>query len=125
MIPPRKARNNVLSQQAHNFFLMFWDYLKKLNNKRKSGSNTISADTWVEHFSSLNKKDPALDPSASDYCKMVEREVEDLLGGRVNDHCPFLDKEFTVSEIEWGIKQLKKGKSSGLDAISNDIIKAC
>jgi Fe-S-cluster containining protein len=93
----------------------FWGHLKKLNNKLKSTSNnTISADTWTNHFSVINKKDPALNPITSDYCNNVEREVEYILKNRLkHDNCVFLDKPFTLSEVKCGLKRLKKGKASG------------
>ena len=38
--------------------------------------------------------------------------------------CEVLDREFTLSEIEDGIKRLKPGKASALDVVSNDLLKA-
>ena len=35
---------------------------------------------------------------------------------------PDYGQEFTIAEIVKGIRSLKKGKSSALDAISNDIL---
>jgi len=40
----------------------------------------------------------------------------------VGDSCPIMDREFSLGEILNGITFLKTGKSSALDAISNDIL---
>ena len=104
----------------------FWDHLKKLNNKLKSSNNnTIPADVWVDHFSSLNKKDPSMNPQVSDYCKNVESEVNSLLSDRIGYENCVLDKPFLLSEIKWGLTQLKMGKFGGLDGVSNDILIIC
>ena len=103
----------------------FWDQIKKLNKGNKANVNLVSPENWVKHFSSINKKDPAAIPENFDHCSKVKKEVEDLLYCDKNNvpPCPILDRDFSLSEVVEGFKRLKKGKSSALDAISNDILK--
>ena len=100
----------------------FWKKLKGLLGKSKSHSdNHISPETWVSHFSSLDKKDPELVETNKTRCSYIESCLGYLEKKRESP-CPIMDKEFSLSEILTGIKSLKKGKASALDAISNDIL---
>ena len=53
----------------------------------------------------------------------VKSELQHLLQN-ISSKCEILDKVFTVSEIENGIKKIKAGKASALDVVSNDLLKA-
>ena len=84
----------------------------------------INSETWVNHFSSLNNKDPALTAGNVECCNKVEAEMNNLM--REKELLPpstVLDKPFSVSEVYFGIRQLKIGKSCGLDGISNEILR--
>ena len=122
-----EIRNIEELQKLSNNPKEFWSHIKKINNKNKqSNSNNIPSDIWVEHFSSLNKKDPANDPMHKDYCAHIEDKVNNLLKGAVGAaHCEITDRPFTYDEIKWGLKKMKKGKASGLDGVSNDILVCC
>ena len=105
----------------------FWQYVKQLGNASKFGrgmGNYINKETWLDHFRKLNRKDPSLLAENSEYCKEINDQVCELIqgGGEINN-CELL-KRFTAAEVEFGIKMLKRGKSSGSDVISNDIIKS-
>ena len=104
----------------------FWNHIKMLNKKGKaSNSNNIPSDIWVDHFSSLNKKDPANDPQTQDYCRDIENRVNAILSQDSSTHCHIIDRSFTMDEVKWGLRQLKKGKASGTDGVSNDILICC
>jgi len=101
----------------------FWQHLKRINKPKCSVNNSISSDTWVDHFSSLNKRDPALITDNVEYCKKVEAELSDImLEKELLPPCAILDEPFSVPEVYHGIKQLKMGKASALDGISNEIL---
>ena len=87
--------------------------------------NYISKETWLDHFRNLNLKDPSLLAENSEYCNDIHDQVCDLIqrGGQINTNCELL-KRFTAAEMEVGIKMLKRGKSSGSDVVSNEIIKS-
>ena len=105
----------------------FWQYVKKLGNASKFGQgngNYISKDVWLDHFRKLNLSDPALQAENSNYCKNIENQVHDMLGGsQANTMCGWLERDFTAAEVLFGIKMIKRGKASGTDVVSNDIIK--
>ena len=139
-ISVKKEYRNTLRQHKRNFETanldqlqgltsqpkQFWNLLKKINSGKDLGSsNLVQPDTWVDHFSSLNKKDPSLSHKNFDHCQRIRREINDLFRNNSSrTPCPILDRLFTEAEVLYGIKRLKKGKASALDGISNDIIKA-
>ena len=101
----------------------FWKNLKNTLGKGKSmNANNIPSDIWVDHFSGINKSDPELSPQNVIRCNEVNTNIERLFNITDDSNCPIMDIEFSISEIVKGIKCLKKGKSSALDAISNDIL---
>ena len=56
-----------------------WEHLKKISNTSKFGlgsGNYISKENWLDHFRSLNKKDPALLPPNNKYCMNIEKELD-------------------------------------------------
>ena len=80
----------------------FWSHLKSLRGIEKSDTlNAISPNKWVEHFSKIF-------------------EFIDF----TNDNQRVLISQFTAEEISNGIEKLKNNKASGLDSISNEMIKA-
>ena len=70
----------------------------------------------------MNKKDPESIPENLERCEYINNNIERLLNIDVNDACPIIDRNFTIIDILVGIKSLKKGKASALDAVSNDIL---
>ena len=101
---------------------MFWKKVKATLGKSKAKSNNyISSEAWVKHFSSLNKKNPDSIEANKIRCRSIENSLE-LLMEKDDDPCSIMDRDFSLVEILTGIKSLKKGKASALDAISNDIL---
>ena len=93
----------------------FWSHLKSLRGIEKSDTlNAISPNKWVEYF-----------------CKVFEsKNTEGRNPERIpnldfiNDNQRVLISQFTAEEISNGIKKIKSNKASGLDSISNEMIKA-
>ena len=101
----------------------FWKNLKNTLGKAKSNNaNNIASDIWVDHFSGINKSDPELSPQNESRCNEINANIETSLNTMDDSNCPIMDIEFSIADIVKGIKRLKKGKSSALDAISNDIL---
>ena len=91
----------------------FWSHLKSLTGIEKSDTlNTISPKKWVENFSKIfeSKKIEGKNPESMHYLDFINDRV--------------LISQSTAEEISNGIKKLKNNKASGLDSISNEMIKA-
>ena len=102
----------------------FWNhvkYLRSASNNTNNKSLAVSADTWVDHFTLLNKRNPSLNTDNS-HVQRVLSELESRFHSDtiVSD---LLDRKFNVDEVENGIKRLKAGKATGMDAVSNNILK--
>jgi hypothetical protein len=94
-------------------------------SKKSHQDNIISPESWIEHFSMLNKKNPSdLRDSNGQIGAIIDEVSTKLNTGNNNFACHILDRKFSREEVMFGIKKLKSGKASGCDAISNDIIKA-
>ena len=99
--------------------------LKKINKGKKVESGQITGEDWVRHFSCINSKDPSLTPANFDCCNEVKNMINNLKhAGNGNPECHVLDRDFSVSDIVYGIKRLKRGKATAFDAITNDILRA-
>ena len=120
----RSAINNLLKLSSNP--KDFWAYTKKL---RSMDSNTItnsiavSPGIWVDHFTSVNKRDPSSLHPNDPYIVHVLKELIDI-SKQQHPKCKVLDKPFTIKEILGAIKRLKLHKASGIDIVSNDLIKA-
>ena len=93
----------------------FWSHLKSLRGTEKSDTlNAISPKKSVEHFSKIFGS------------KNIEGTNSEPLPNLdfINDNQRVLISQFTAEEISNGIKKLKNNKASGLDSISNEMIKA-
>ena len=93
----------------------FWSHLKSLRGTEKSDTlNAISPKKSVEHFSKIFGS------------KNIEGTNPEPLPNLdfINDNQRVLISQFTAEEISNGIKKLKNNKASGLDSISNEMIKA-
>ena len=93
----------------------FWSHLKSLRGIEKSDTlNAILPNKWVEHFSKIFES------------KNIEVKNSEPMPNLdfINDSQRVLISQFTAEEISNGIKKLKNNKASGLDSISNEMIKS-
>ena len=93
----------------------FWSHLKSLRGIEKSNTlNAISPKGWVEHFFKIFES------------KNIEGKNPEPMPNLefINDNQRVLTSQFTAEEISNGISKLKNNKASGLDSISNEMIKA-
>jgi len=102
----------------------FWSLLKYLDKEisGKHNKNTcdpnITSEEWIHHFTSLNN---LINDSSFD--TVFEKTVTEYLN-QLDDHTPNpLDFPFTPVEVLNGLKLLKTGKASGIDSISNEMLK--
>ena len=92
----------------------FWSHLKSSRGIEKSDTlNATSPNKWVEHFSKIFES------------KNIEGKNPEPMPNLdfINDNQIVLISQFTAEEISNGIKKLKNNKASGLDSISNEMIK--
>jgi hypothetical protein len=97
---------------------MFWNTLKKLQcSPSNSSSDAISASEWHRHFKKLNETSHTVSDSRYD-------DVLYDLGvcEKSSTFCE-LDFKFSQSELADALKGLKNNKASGLDRISNEMLK--
>ena len=79
----------------------------------------------MEHYSSLNSNDPGNNSRNLDHCNRIRELIDEYFIDRQDSPpCQILDRDFTPLEIAEGLRVMKKGKSGGLDALSNDMLKA-
>ena len=100
---------------------VFWKLLNSLRNKKKENHNPIELDKWTSYFNKLHNT-PIGDNTDTDFQKKIIKNLEMTIS--MNKYIEEFDKNFTFNEIEEGIKHLKMRKASGLDAISNEMLKA-
>ncbi len=99
-----KLQTDILLEMKYTDPRNYWQQIKP----RKSRSvDNISNDVFREYFKTLYMSNVNTSICTLDYNVFVET----------------LDKEFTVYEIETGIRHLKLGKSAGDDNIKSEFIK--
>jgi hypothetical protein len=104
----RKQKADVLNDNVNNT-PVFWKELKQLGGSNKSGiSECIKIEDWFEHFKNL-----------------LEHETEDRNTSRdLSDNLDdILDTNISREEVRLAIKDLKNGKSGGLDGIIPEMLK--
>ncbi len=103
----------------------FWKFIRSCK-KSKACFNSIKGEEWKAYFSELlninNPGDDNFSTTVEEYlswhdvnCQECKQNVEDS-----NDT---VNKDVTLGEIEEAISELDIGKASGVDGISNDILK--
>ena len=101
---------------------MFWKLLNDLRNNKKNNSNPITLDKWSSYFNNLHNTVMA-DNGDTVFQMKITKKLEKLIKVKKEENSCIFDNRFTLNEIENGIKQLKTNKASGLDAISNEMLK--
>ena len=117
----RKKYKSDLVDKLDNLFendpKAYWSLLDELgDNKRDSFESMTSPDEMIDHFSSLNILPNKFHQRA--------KEIEELLINKENSPSfSKLDFLITKDEISNCLHALKNRKSSGLDYISNEMLK--
>ena len=100
----------------------FWQSIRHLlNHDNKNSDSNIGTDQWLDYFSKLL--------SAGKNCKSQFSSYIDSSLGLI-EHCSdsvdnnILNTDIDSNEILKSIKQLKSSKSSGIDLITNDMLKS-
>ena len=118
----RNYENNLIKQLetlANQNPKKCWQIVDTLREKtKKKASSNTSADDWNTHFKDLlnRKREPP-----THYLDRVNSKLKKL--SKLKSFTE-LDYSITSSEILKCIKALKPGKTSGLDSIMKEVIKA-
>lgn len=111
---------NRIMSASRNDPKVYWNALKSLQNvKKDSKASQIPLNEWYNHFKSCNNDDTLSTQDAD----MLTR-LEELEKNSVSTFCE-LDFRITMDELHKTIKQLRNNKATGLDSISNEMIKNC
>ena len=96
----------------------YWNLVKKLKEldaNSVNGTNPISPEDWLKHFSKL------LFDDKQNRSSLLEERINEMFScNSFSD----LDFRITNDEIKKAISSLKCGKATGLDKISSEMIKA-
>lgn len=94
----------------------YWNLLNTLKSKTEECDN-IDIIEWKSYFTELNRK------TSDDLGERRQTIIKDLAELEKSKCFNELSFRFSENEISKCIKQLKCGKSSGMDSISNEMIK--
>ena len=89
--------------------------LKEIDANSVTGTNPISPEDWLKHFSKL------LFHEKQDRSSQLEEKINEMLSRNTFSD---LDFRITKDEIKKAISSLKSGKATGLDKISSEMVKA-
>jgi hypothetical protein len=96
---------------------VFWKLFDELNSfNKKSRSNPIQAEVWVQHFQDTMSK----------FCvnQGGNKEILEFIKNNSNSNFNELNFKITADEISKAIPKLKNGKSCGNDLILNEMLKS-
>ena len=96
----------------------YWKLIEELKDTEKiDTTSSISTSTWQSHFQNLN--------NPKDIYKNRIKWLEDKLSQLEKIKCfTDIDGKITEAEINSAIKEMKSNKSTGLDNISNEMLKS-
>lgn len=97
----------------------YWSLLNSLKDEKKANKETdIEGEVWYKYFSDLS----SISPSFDNKVKAMKEKIQIL---ETEPSCfNQLDFKISSTELQKALKQLKSGKSPGLDNISNEMLKA-
>ena len=106
---------NTIMNASRNDPKLYWNTLKRLRDTDKDEkSSEIPPEDWFDHFKNLNTKPAESDGKYDDVSDFTRVETFSEL-----------DFKITSSELLYSLKLLKGGKATGLDGISNEMLKHC
>ena len=99
---------------------MYWKLINDLkegdSSREDRSENCIDSNTWLNHFQNLSKTREIY----SERLNILQKDLEELESTKIFNALDFPIKQ---SEISQAIAKLKHNKSSGLDKISNSMLK--
>jgi hypothetical protein len=95
---------------------LFWKSVRLILKKRSENRPNIASEMWVDYFKGLLNISSTRNPFL-DYVYNSLPNIENTTSGN-------LDYEISFDEVSKAINKAKKGKSTGPDMISNDMLKS-
>ena len=124
----KKKNKEYVNRMLQNIYCLekynpkgYWSIVNKLR-KQKADQSPIDIETWTAYFKELHRW-----TSTEQFDKVFERKiVEKLKAIRANDPSEnvIFDRSIGEKEIIDACRKLKNGKATGIDAISNEMLKA-
>jgi hypothetical protein len=95
-----------------------WKRLKYLTKSNSARSSHIEGEQWISHFNGLlNNSSDFGDAQFRDYVSSSLNIIEQSSSGSSE-----LNEPITIQELNNYIQKLKRGKSSGIDSVTNEMI---
>jgi hypothetical protein len=115
-------KDNIIKQLSSNTHdpSTFWKLLDTLRNadiENSSPAENIPITDWTSHFKGISLK------SEKHNTNTLLPLITQLEKEAANNLSHILNQPFTISEIKSVIKNLKNNKSSGIDMITNEMLK--
>ena len=116
----QEMKLNRLAELEHSDPKRFWADVTRIIRPRDDSVSCIEPWKWYKHFQSLLRP-PAECDANSQFSKYVSGALPTLEGVSVPNND--LNKNFNADEIKDTIKDLKIGKATFLDELSNELFK--
>jgi len=125
---------NEVNEAAEVDQVHFWKLLKSRNRSSDrppppmTFGDEVIYDTreisnkWSEYFANLYKPDTS-GKYDEDFRRDIESKVQEMVEMSKDRHIPLLDNPFTYEEVATCLRNLKNGKATGIDGISNEHLK--
>ena len=117
----------AINEEIMNNNEISWDKIKELKaiKPEKSTLDIFDMVNFYRFFKELYKEQP-LSKEAEDKVKNHEKQDRnsDIQNSTLSDLSEILNKHITVEELKASLKKLKNGKASGIDGITNEVLKA-
>ena len=99
----------------------FWKSIRSMLNRNHQNDSSITDDEWVNYFSKLLNNNNVRNSEFSEYISSSLSTLENCVD---QSQSISFNNPFDSEEIIKSIKELKPAKASGIDAITNDMLKS-
>ena len=108
----RKQYNNILLADLVSSIKdqkQFWNNVRKIGSKRRQPINTITTETWFNHFKTLLDRD-----AVTDHVVQLSQVEEDL---------DSFNRPISKDEVILALRKIKNQKAAGPDGIIGELLK--
>ena len=116
----KENKINILNQIERSEPKTFWKKIKEMTRPKDDVIKHMDPNKWSTHFKDLFQAPPAKDMDAS-FLEYVDKSLPFL--ERISTTSQDLNCEISFTEIKDTVKEIKTGKTTYIDDISNEVIK--